>query len=63
MFDYLYPLVAKKMGEKIGEIVHKQNSTGNSPLRIFFLIIDYAVITDSKDMVVKLLSVGADPNI
>ena len=35
MFEYLYPVVVKKMGERVKDIVHKQNSTGNSPLRYY----------------------------
>ena len=35
MFDYLFPIVAKSMGAKVVEIVDKQNSTGNTPLRIY----------------------------
>lgn len=38
IFDYLYPVVAKKMGSKVEEICNKQNSTGNTPLRTSFSI-------------------------
>jgi hypothetical protein len=33
LFDYLFPIVAKKLGNKVEEILNKQNSTGSSPLR------------------------------
>lgn len=63
IFDYLFPIVAKKLGKKIEEILNKQNSTGSSPLRIKNINLDYAVITNSKEMVVRLLEAGVDPNL
>lgn len=36
LFDYLFPLVSKKIGPQMQAIINKQNSTGNSPLRKLF---------------------------
>lgn len=33
VFDYLFPIVAKRIGSQIEAVVNKQNSTGNTPLR------------------------------
>ena len=63
VFDYLFPIVANKLNNKMQELIDKQNSTGNTPLRIYSSILDYAVITDSKEMVARLLKVGANTNI
>ena len=39
MFDYIFPIVAKKISNaNLSELINKQNSTGNTPLRIFQLI-------------------------
>ena len=38
MFDYIYPKVAKKTGVGMAEVINKQNSTGNTPLRRYCLI-------------------------
>ena len=38
-FDYLYPIASSKLGsETWTAVLNKQNSTGNTPLRIVFLI-------------------------
>ena len=34
IFDYLFPIVAKKVGAGMPEVLNKQNSTGNTPLRM-----------------------------
>lgn len=52
------------MKDKLPALINKQNATGNTPLRTFLMKKkDYAVITDSKDMLLKLLEYGADPSI
>lgn len=39
IFDFLFPIVAKKLtNEKIDGLINKQNSTGNTPLRIMIII-------------------------
>lgn len=39
VFDYLFPLVAKKIGnDKVQEVINKQNSSGSTPLRTIMLI-------------------------
>ena len=48
VFDYLFPFVKEKIGKKIEDVIHKQNSTGNTPLRICCANKDYAVITNSQ---------------
>ena len=63
LFDYLFPIVAKRLGDKIQEVLNKQNSTGSTPLRKQSAYPDYSVITNSKEMVVKLLEAGADTNL
>mgnify|MGYP000191603911 CR=1 FL=1 len=34
VFDYLFPIVAKKLNNKMEDLIDKQNSTGNTPLRM-----------------------------
>jgi ankyrin repeat protein len=63
LFDYLFPVVSKKIGPEIETVVNKQNSTGNTPLRRWRFDLDYAVITNSKEMVQKLIEIKADTNI
>lgn len=56
IFDYLMPIVTKKCPkEQILQILNKQNSSNSTPLRTLSLIKDYAVVTDSKEMVTKLI--------
>ena len=55
LFDYLFPIISKKLGTKVKDIIDKQNSTGNTPLRKLDIKIDYAVITNSKEMATRLV--------
>ncbi len=61
IFVYLMNYLSdRNLKDKLTALINKQNSTGQTPLRIFHnKNIDYSVITDSKDMVVKLLEFGA----
>lgn len=65
IFEYLLPVITKRCPrEQLLEIINKQNSTLSTPLRIYLgYIVDYAVVTDSTEMVKKLLEVGANPQI
>lgn len=65
IFAYLMTyLQGKHLNDKILSLINKQNSTGQTPLRITYnLSKDYTVITDSKDMLVKLLEHGADTSL
>lgn len=39
LFDFIFPIVSKKLSNaKIDELINKQNSTGNTPIRKLFLI-------------------------
>lgn len=39
LFDYLFPIVAKKLtSAQLSELINKQNNTGNTPLRIGFMM-------------------------
>ena len=38
VFDYLFPIVAKKLNNKMEDLIDKQNSTGNTPLRMDVVI-------------------------
>ena len=64
LFDYIVPVMLKRCPkEQVLQILNKQNYNRSTPLRIFVLILDYAVVTQSKDMVRKLLEAGADPQL
>lgn len=64
LFDYIVPVMVKRCPkEQVLQILNKQNYNRSTPLRIFVLILDYAVVTQSKDMVRKLLEAGADPQL
>jgi rRNA-processing protein FCF1 len=45
------------------KILNKQNSSGCTPLRIDANELDYAVITNSKEMVSRLIEVGVNTGI
>jgi len=39
IFDYLYPVVAKTLNlQQLELLINKQNATGNTPLRMYFII-------------------------
>lgn len=57
----MFPIVAKKLtSDQLSELINKQNNTGNTPLRTGQYDADYAVITESKEMLKKLLDIGVD---
>lgn len=56
MFEELLPFLKEQCPkDQIYEIVNKTNSSGSSPLRKKSDKIDYTVITDSKEMLEKLI--------
>jgi hypothetical protein len=56
IFGYLAQEINHRgLKDKLPTLINKQNSTGQTPLRIISIHADYSVITDSKDMLLKLL--------
>ena len=63
-FDYLLPVITKRCPrQQLAEILNKQNSSNSTPLRKYIVNLDYAVVTDSKQMVKKLVEAGVNPQL